>query len=209
MKPEKLGILFIYTESEFMRNNIINVVTKVYKYLMAGMYFWGYILRGLIVYGLLPAMCCLLKATDELFLDAEDRPVGHIFRDSYKKVKSLKLQSFLVFMYHSLLIVAAFFVSQQEGDVWTVVLVLLIYLLVMGFINITYTTYFISFKEMTFKDAFIQAFLASIKHPIASIAVLAILFISGWIGYMNLVAMIFVAPALYALVVKLLFVNRI
>lgn len=192
-----------------MRDNIINVVNKVYKYLMAGMYFWWYVLKGFIVYGMLPAICCLLKVADELYLDLEDKPVGNIFQDCYKKVKDLKIQSLFLFLFHSLLIAGIALVSREQGTLSTIVLVLLVYLLVIVLINTTYIAYLITFKAMDFKDAWKHAFVESIRHPIASMAVLAILFISGWIGYMNLVAMIFVAPVLYALVVKLLFVNRI
>lgn len=209
MTPVKLGILFFYTESEDMRNNIINVVTKVYKFLMAGMYFWWYVVKGFIVYGMLPAMCCLLKATDELYLDLEDRPVGVIYKEAYESVKGLKMQSFFIFFFYSVMIAGLYLISTYEGPVMTVILVLMVYVFVMGIVNTTYTTYFITFKAMTFKEAFIHAFVASIKHPIASLSVLAVLFIAGWIGYMNLVAMIFVVPALYALIVKVLFVNRI
>lgn len=191
-----------------MQKNIINVVTKIYKFFLAGLYFWLYLLRGFVVYGLYSATCSLFVAVDELFKDLEDRFVSTIYREAAAKYNKYKLESFLSILYFSILSIAIYFVYDIPGSVASVLLFVLLYLVLLGIVLITYTSYYLAYEETVFKYALALAFINSFKRPIVSIAIFLTSFICAYIAYVNLVVLIFIAPPLFGLVAKILLIKK-
>ncbi|OAS87595.1 MULTISPECIES: DUF624 domain-containing protein [Metabacillus] len=185
-----------------MNSKIVLFFQYMYKYFQVSLCFWLSLLKGLVVYSIVPSFCTLFlvlrdinKGEDE----EKNKNVKLLFNHYYESFKMYKVTSFIYTFSMIIVYTCLFFVNKQTNAFSLVLSILLIYFLAMVLLMLTYSTAFLAFKNMNVKDGNIHAFLAIIKNPINSVSILVIiilLFIAA--GY-NLVFFVVFGPFLYGL----------
>jgi uncharacterized membrane protein YesL len=174
----------------------------MYKYFQVSLYFWLSLLKGLVVYSIVPTFCTLFlvlrdinKGEDE----EENKDVKLLFKHYYESFKMYKVSSFIYTFSMIIVYTCLFFVNKQTNSFSLVLSILLIYFLVMVLLLLTYSTAFIAFKKMNVKTSNIHAFLAIIKNPINSVSILVIIILLFFAAGYNLAFFVVFGPFLFGL----------
>jgi uncharacterized membrane protein YesL len=192
-----------------MNKKLFDVIDKVYKLFMASLYFWGYAFKGLLVYGIFPSLCSLLIITKEILVDEDGDNVRGRYADYYNQHKHYGVWSMLIVFYFSALYAGLYFLNQSGTSLSKIISFVVLYMLFMGFMILSYISYFVAFQSMIIGLAFSRAFISTFKHLPISIATVALIYICTLIGSWNFIALIFIVPTLFAVGIRILMFNRI
>ncbi|MGM7719694.1 hypothetical protein [Metabacillus sp. Hm71] len=120
----------------------------------------------------------------------------HRYFDQYKEYKLL---SFFYTIILVILYTCQFFVNKQTSQYSLLFSIIIFYLLALTLLMLSYSTTLMAFKKMNAKDANAYSFVAIIKNPVNSIAILFVLiFLYVSAGY-NLAFFVIFGPFLYGL----------
>ncbi|WP_409848753.1 hypothetical protein [Anaerobacillus sp.] len=180
------------------------IITKLYQYVKASLLFWIYLIRGFVVYGLVPAFCSLIAVTEDVKKDQDHEKISVLFSRYYQKYNIFKLQSFLLSFLLIITYNLLFFTVQSQGSYSLIVIFILLYILGITIIVITYTCSFLVFcpEKVNFKQAIALAFVSTIKHFGVSIILLCLLGLLFAIAGINFLLFIFIAPVLYTYLIS-------
>ncbi|MBP1914262.1 putative membrane protein YesL [Lederbergia galactosidilyticus] len=125
-----------------MEKRALGVFQKLYQYFQVSFYFWVFILKGFVIYSLVPACTALLRTMEELRQknNEEKENVGQVFSRHFRNYKSKRLLSFLfaiimIVSYSSLVLL-----NKMENNLALILTILFIYLiaLIWLFLRIQY-----------------------------------------------------------------------
>ncbi|WP_226670381.1 hypothetical protein [Metabacillus litoralis] len=183
-----------------MNSKIIMFFQYLYKFFQVSIYFWISLLKGFVVYSIVPSFCALFLTLHHLNRGEDDEKnisVRKLFKQQFELHKTHKIVSFTYTFILMLLYAFLYFVNKQGNDLTIVMSVVLIYLLVLTLLMLTFSTVFLSFKKQPIKLANIHAFLAIIKNPVSSIAILALFILMYLAADYNFAFFVFFGPFLY------------
>ena len=183
---------------------IYTILNRAYKYFIASFYFWVYLFRGIVVYGLIPSSCSLFSVMEDIKEDRDCDGIKKLFFAYYREYKIYRIHS-LIFAFITFSIYASlFFLNKVNNKIALIFTIVLIYLLAMILLILTYTINYLVFKKCDFKTAFISSFIFTVKNIFPSLSIVISFIMLFIIGRMNLVFLIFFLPFLYVLLVRTL-----
>ncbi len=180
-------------------------INKLYKYFLASFFFWVYILKGVLVYSLIPAGYALFSVIEEIRKERDDGTIGGLFKSYYQEYKHLKLQSFLSSFLLIVIYSLLFLANQYSGGLAALISFVMIYFLAVTIILLTFSMNFLRYHSLTFKDTLIYSFIYSIRNLWVTIIILVALGLIAKISNKNFIILLFISPSLYGLFVRFLF----
>ncbi|WP_416147208.1 hypothetical protein ACM26V_13375 [Salipaludibacillus sp. HK11] len=190
-----------------------NFLITIYKYIKASMLYWLYLLRGLVVYSLIPSSCAILllikdieKKNDETD-DGEEISIKQLFKSHYERYTHLKFPSFIFTNVLLVMFACLYLVNLSEGSWALLISIILIYLIALTLAVLTYTIHFLVKVKEPFMRIIAYSFTASVKNIIISLGLLVVLAVLYYVGTINLVLFIVTFPFIYAYAIKSLLNN--
>lgn len=190
-----------------MSSKIITFIQLFYKFVQISFCFWLYLLKGLVVYSLIPTLAALLSTVHELQTGKDVEDIKGLYKKHFIAYRQYRIQSFVFVSVIIVSYTSLFFLNRLESNLTLMPIILVLYILALTLIVITYLAYILVFKKMPFKQSLALAFVSSIRKPIHSVMigiVLVLLFISAAI---NLVIFVVLGPFLYGLTTKIIISN--
>lgn len=184
-----------------LNNKIILLVNRVAQYTTAGFYFWMYLFRGGLLYGLVPAGVGLICSIDDIHNDVEHN-MKYAFEEAYQKNKNHKLLSFIIFFLTGLSIVSTYFSLVTESPVLGFLQFPLIIFTFFAWIFYVYCIYFLANSTKEKKWLYAVAFDTCIRKFINSLIILITLIAISFFIQINLLVFIFFAPPLTIFLTK-------
>lgn len=185
-----------------MEKKALGVFQKLYQYFQVSFYFWLSILKGFVIYSLVPAFTALLRTMEDLHHENNGESVKQIFSRHYQIYKSQKLLSFLFAMIMIISYSALVLLNKVESNLTLILTIVFIYLMVLNMIVFTYTVFYLSDRELGSKEVVILAFVSMVKYFMLSIYVLIIISILLVAAYINFLFFVITAPFLYGMAVN-------
>jgi uncharacterized membrane protein YesL len=164
--------------------------------------YWVYLLKGMIIYGLIPASCAVLLTIDHIQKDKMDEDIKTLFKKYYKQFDIYKVQSFIFALFIILCYTALFYLNRTEGNISIFLTVIFIYLLAMILTIFSYCINLLAFKGQTIKQAFLLSFYMVFKHVLISFSIIAIISILYASALKNFAFFIIFGPFLYGIGIK-------
>lgn len=185
-----------------MNSKIVIFFQYLYKYFLVSFYFWIYLLKGLVVYSLVPAISSLFSVLRDINMGVDDKTgktVKQLYKQTFDKYKESKLTSFIYTFILIILYTGLFFFNKQQSQFSLMLTILFIYFLAMALLMLTYSSVFLSFKNMKIKDANMFAFVTIIKNIVGTVAILVVVGVVYFIADYNFLAFIIFGPFIYGL----------
>ncbi len=174
-----------------MNSKIVIFFQYLYKYFLVSFYFWIYLLKGLVVYSLVPAISSLFSVLRDINMGVDDetgKTVKQLYKQTFDKYKESKLTSFIYTFILIILYTGLFFFNKQQSQFSLMLTILFIYFLAMALLMLTYSSVFLSFKNMKIKDANMFAFVTIIKNIVGTVAILVVVGVVYFIADYNFLA---------------------
>ncbi len=178
-------------------DSIQKVFQFVYKLFLISFYYWGYLLKGLIIYSFIPATSALLKTSEQFLIKEDVEDIRVLFKQNYINYRDYRLASFVSVFFLILSYTTLFFANKSEHPFSLAIVILVIYVMVLFVTNITFVFYYLIKNIRGMKQLLALAFVSSIKCPMRSLYILFIITILYFLFTWNLVAFIALAPCIY------------
>ncbi|KYG34777.1 DUF624 domain-containing protein [Alkalihalobacillus trypoxylicola] len=182
-------------------------VTKVYESIKISLLYWIYLLRGAVIYSVVPATIALFFSINFLRkYDEDDTPIHQHFKNHYlKRSKMYTLPSFLFSIFILLLYVLLYFLNKESHALSLLLTVICLYLLLKLVVLFTYSCYILTKREWTIGKALMVGFWLSTRHLFFTVLIVA--FFCGMFYLLRLHVFLFLVcfPALYGFTVLFLF----
>jgi len=192
-----------------MNSKIYQFITTLYDFLKVSFYWWIYLFRGAVVYGLLPAGCALVQTVEELLHKKESGEVSELFKKYYNQFTHYKGQSFLF----SIILVSSWFLlfllNRINGTAAIIGTIVVIYVMALTLIVYSYLINFLSPKDISFKQAFARSYIAVFKMPKATFTILLVLLGMVAAAYINFAFFFFFGPFFYGTALRFTLQNSL
>jgi uncharacterized membrane protein YesL len=190
-----------------MNNKLFNFIQTLYLYFQVSFYFWIHVIKGLLIYSLIPATAALFLSIKAIREQKDDEGVKSLYKTYYRKYEEYKLPSFFYSLLFSILLASLFFISKWESKpaFMLILVIIIIYLLILSIVLFSYSVYFITTRPFTFKQAMVYSFVSAIKNIIQTIGVLIIVAGLIYTAYLNFAFFVIFSPFLYGLGMTFLF----
>lgn len=188
-------------EGDGLGNKVYQLVTKAYHYLLVSFYFWLGLLRGIVIYSLIPALAALYLTLQFIKQNPEydEAMIKKTYQGYYQQFQHHKLSSFLVSLGLILLSTLIFFFL-IEGIDW-VLIGIVGYFLLLLLSTLSYASYYIAFKSISIKDSFALGFINVIKNLGLTLSIVITNGLMIALAYYNLVLFVVLFPVLYGSVI--------
>lgn len=176
----------------------------IYKYFQVSFYFWIHLLKGAVIYSLIPAFSALLLTMKELHSvdETEERRVKDIFSKHFNTLKQYKFVSFV----YSIIVITSFstlyLLNRSSSSYALLLTILIIYTLVMTILLFTYTIFYLGNRDKEIKQISIISFVSMIKNFGKSLMILIFIIVLLFLAYYNFFLFLIIAPFLYAISVN-------
>jgi uncharacterized membrane protein YesL len=180
-----------------------SVFNTVYQYIKISGYWWWYLVKRVLIYGVIPAGCALMLTTEDLLQKKEHDEVKVLFKKHFLGFDQYKIQSFLFSMLFIFLWAILYFLNGLEGSIVSILTIVVIYVLVLSVVAYTYCVNYLSFKKMSFKQALVLSIYTMLKNIKVSVALLVIIGLLIAAAYMNFLFFFFFGPCLFGIGVRL------
>lgn len=182
---------------------------KFYHYLLVSFNFWLGLLKGLIIYSLIPALVALYLTLQFMRQnpDYDETTIKKTYRTHFQQFQQHKLSSFLVSLGMILLTTLIFFGIRE--DLGWLVIGLASYFLLLLLTTLSYTSYYIAFGDFTIKQAFAIGFISVIKNPSLTLSLVGIYGVMIGLAYYNAVLFVVLFPVLYGSIVVYAFPKKL
>lgn len=180
------------------KSKLIIVVETIYKYILVSFYFWINLLKGFVIYSLIPACCALVLTISDL-QNLLDNDIKTTYKAYYEKYRKYKFQSFLFIFIIILCYFSLFFLNEYNNSIATIITIVIIYVGLMTIILFTYCVHFLTFQKMDFKQSILISFVTSIKKLFISVSIFGFFLLLYLIAKGNFFLFIVVAPVGYGL----------
>lgn len=184
-----------------MNSKLFGFFNSLYKYFQASLYFWLYLLKGIIIYSLIPAFAALLLTIKELHeeVDEEEQHVKDIFSKHFNKLNHFKFASFI----YSVIVITSFsslyLLNRSESSNALIITMLVIYILVMTILLFTYTIFYLGNHQVEMRQIITISFVSMIRNFGKSLMVLIFIIALLLLAYYNFLLFIITAPFLYGI----------
>lgn len=190
-----------------MGGSIYRVFLFIYTLIRISFYFWGYLLRGAVLYSFIPATLSLIEVSKHVLDKHEDKELREYYSEAYNSYKKYRMLSFIVVVIGIFLYVLLFFVNRFENAYSVAMIIVLFYFGVLLAIILSYMFHYLIFYVEQIRSGVALAFVSTIKHPVQTfyilLSIIAIYLLFAW----NLVAFIALGPCLYGFLMVIIF-NR-
>lgn len=176
----------------------------IYKLFQVSFYFWIYLLRGLVLYSVIPALSAMLLTINDILADDDEGDVKEKYKKYFHMYKRYKLQSF---MFTSIIIfsnVVLFYLNKMEGNLSIILSIVAIYILFFTAVTLTYCVNYLVIKQLSFKQSFALAFISVVRNIMRTLLLIVVIFLLYLAAYWNLVFFVFFGPFIFGLVSKFL-----
>lgn len=185
-----------------LNNKIILLINKIAQYTVSGFYFWVYVVRGGIVYGLLPAGVGLIRSLEAIQED-NDSSLRLVFHEAYQDYKQMRWLSFSLFILTAFSFVGFNLNNSLIGFLQIPLMIFTSFL----WIYFVYGIYFFAEnahrdREYSPKWIYALAFDTCIRHPLNSLVILITLIALSLVIRINAIAFIFFGPPLFIILTK-------
>ncbi|MDQ0229612.1 DUF624 domain-containing protein [Metabacillus malikii] len=186
-----------------MNNKIVMFFQYLYKYFQVSLYFWLYLLKGIFIYSLVPAVSALfivLRDINSGYDEEQGNKINELFKRYYNLYKHHRLVSFIYTILIIILYTGLFFINKQGDSPVTLLLtILFIYFLALTLLMLIYSTVLLSFKSLEIKNANMVAFVSIIKNIVSTVAVIVVIVIMYFIADYNFAIFVIFGPFLFGL----------
>jgi uncharacterized membrane protein YesL len=170
-------------------NGVTAFFQYIYQFFKVSFWFWMYLLKGMVIYSLIPAFCALFKTIGAVMEGKEEVNVKVYFKGIYKHHRGLKLQSFLFSLLFIMLYVCLYLLNKWQSDISLILTIVVLYLAVLTSVVFLYAIHFIMGGAVqSFNRILVLSFVQSIRHLWIS---LFLLLCTGLIAYSALVNLAF------------------
>lgn len=187
-----------------LNNKIILFINRVAQYTTAGYYFWIYLLRGGLVYGLVPAGIGLIHSIESIHNEVE-YSIRISFEEAYQKHKGNKLLSFVVFLLTVASLLSVYYSLITASPVLGFFQFPLVFFTFFAWIYYIYCIYFLADPPKGKEDQkwlYAIAFDTCIRRFMNSLIILATIIAISFLVRINLLVFIFFAPPLTIFLTK-------
>lgn len=191
-----------------MSSRIVNYINIIYRLLIAGLFFWLYLLKGFIFYGLIESFATLFKVIKLIIEDRDGEPVARLYKQNSVLFRGFGIHSLFISAYFSIILSILFLLNYIKIESSDLAVLVLLYMLFIGIVIFTYFIYNFAIYEYDIKKSFFGSLLQVVKNIFTTIAIISIVIFSFWICRVNIIAMIFVVPMVYSLGVIILCRSR-
>ncbi|KAB8125603.1 hypothetical protein F9U64_22340 [Gracilibacillus oryzae] len=188
-----------------MAGSIYRLFQFIYRLIQMSFYFWVYLIKGLVLYSLLPAVAALWATSRMVIWQQEDMEMKDFFKSHYDKYKQHRWTSFSVVILNIIVLVALFFINQSNHVISLAFVIVCIYLLVLINLNFIYMIYFLITQNHTMKNSFALAFVTAIRRPFRSFIILVLLVSVFMLMVWNLVAFLAFGPCILGVCLNVIF----
>lgn len=186
------------------KNMHIYIFNLIYKLCKVSLYFFVYLLKGGIVYGLIPATASMLETIKQV-LEGEDE-VALLYKMNSTKYTKYRLQSFFFVLLFLLLYMGIFLINRSESNAALVITVILIYFLCLFALLFVYSIIYTVTKNLPYRHIIGLSFISIIRHFDLSIIIVIMLSALYFSLKVNVLFFIVCSPFLFGLC--LLFVSK-
>lgn len=187
-----------------MNSHIYAFFNTLYKYFQVSFYFWLFLLKGSIIYSLIPSFTALLLTIKELHNEGadEENHVKDIFTKHFNLFNQYKFVSFVF----SIIVITSFsslyLLNRSTSPYALMLTILVIYTLVMTVLLFTYTIFYLMNQHVEIRQMIMISFVSMIRNFAKSIMVLIFIIVLLILAYYNFLLFIIVGPFLYAISVN-------
>ncbi len=187
-----------------MNSKAFAFFNTVYKYFQVSFYFWLFLLKGAIIYSLIPAFSALLSTVKELHNEdeEEEQRIKDIFAKHFDTFNHYKFVSFIF----SIIVITSFsslyLLNRSTSGQALILTMLVIYVLVMTVLLFTYTIFYLGDRNIEMRQVIIISFVSMIRSFAKSIMVLIFIIVLLILAYYNFFLFMIVGPFLYAISVN-------
>lgn len=173
-----------------MKSNTVTAIFQyIYQFFKVSFWFWIYMLRGIVIYSLIPAFCALFKTIGAIVEEKDEVNVKVYFKGIYKQYRELKFQSFLFCLLFIILYVCLYLLNKWQSDISLILTIVALYLTVLASVVFLYAVHFIiNGANLSFSGILILSFVQSIRHLWIS---LFLFLCTGLIAYSALINLAF------------------
>jgi len=193
-----------------MNQTLLMSIQKLYLFFQVSFLFWVYLLKGLFVVSLVPAIASLLLTTRDILNSKNEDRIREQFRIYYEQYRSNEILSFLFAVCFSLFTSSLWYMlTRFSGDGWGLLACFLVgYILVILTSLFMYSTYFIATYDDPISTILALSFVVSIRHIVRTMGLLLLAACLVYALYVNIVFFLAFAPFLYAIGVNVI-VSRV
>ncbi|RSK28342.1 hypothetical protein EJF36_16540 [Bacillus sp. HMF5848] len=188
-------------------NSKLNIFFQyLYKFFKVSFFFWLYLLKGLVIYAVIPSANALLVTLKNILegVDEED-DIKALYKKNYEALASERMSSFLFSISFILIYTALFFVNKWSSSYSLAITLVLLYILALTVLLLLYSVYFLQFKNKNWKGIILLSFFSSIKYIHLSLAVLTLIIIMYFTATYNFAFFVIFGPFLFGLGTNLIF----
>lgn len=181
-----------------------SLVDLSYQLIKTSFFFWVTLIKNFFFLGFIISFCTLLEVMEEI-LSGNGLPIRKLFQDISPKYKGNKRLSLIIFgliIYLSAFIMLPFPASMSRSTT-SIIKFALLYLFVLTVVLFTYTSWVLVEMDLPMKKTIMYGFYLLMKRFIKTIILIVIMAALFYLAYKNFIFLIFMAPSLYALSVRL------
>jgi uncharacterized membrane protein YesL len=193
-------------------NKLYNFIDALYTYFKVSFYFWLYLLRGFIFYGLIPSTCALFLTIHFLNEKKEEGNIKERFKAYYKQNEKYNIPSLVFSFLFFFLYVSLIFLSKHlENPISLVLIIVVGYALILLSVLFVYCMYFLCFHGGTFKQSMMISFVTAIRNLRITLLILLINIVLVYMAKLNLAFFVVFGPFLFGLGMRfvLRFLNNV
>jgi len=187
-----------------LNSKLFEFFNSVYKYFQVSFYFWVSLLKGAIIYSLIPAFSALLLTIKELHEEdkEEEQHVKEMFSKHYHTFNRFKFVSFI----YSIIVITSFsslyLLNRSTTSYALLLTMLIIYILIMTVLLFTYTIYYLGNHDIEMKQIITISFVSMIRKFGKSLMLLIFIIALLLLAYYNFLLFMIISPFAYGISVN-------
>lgn len=180
-----------------MEGKLFSVVQTIYKYIALSFLYWVQLIKGAVIYGVVPASGALLKTFESMQNSEVEIDISKEVPNQFKKYRNQLFPSFLFSFSTICLLSTLYFVVKSQFDNSLLFAVVILYTLALVVILLAYYSYYVAIIGAGRKDAFIYGYVAMFRNIGASLAILLGTLLLFGIAWWNLFLFLVAAPSAF------------
>ncbi|WP_186577113.1 DUF624 domain-containing protein [Aquibacillus kalidii] len=187
-----------------MNKKIYTFFQVVYKFIVVSFYFWISLIKGLIIYSIIPSIAALYLTIDSILKgkkeDADLKVTFNEYNDTYNQYK---LSSFIFSLVMIMSIASLLLLLKVENRLAVIGIIVAVYILFMTFVTLSYTVNYLVYRNLSIKHSFAFAFVSVLKFPVQTLLVTSLFIILLAAAYLNIVFFVAFGPIIYSFGIRI------
>lgn len=172
----------------------------IYRYVLVSLYFWLYLLRGLVIYSVIPAFIALLLTVKDLKQKStEETSVKDIFKHHFNQHDQYRLGSFVFSITTLTLFSSLILLNKTNTKISLMGTIIVFYFLIFTLILFTYGIFYLAFHTKQLKQSVMISFIEMIKKFISSFYILVLIIILLVVAYYNFLLFLVCFPSCFGI----------